>query len=66
MVALGFVGLKFVLPLYLMYGRGFGVETPFPRRFCKSYPRVAAGLFVLGGPVLFAVLIATGIWLLKR
>jgi hypothetical protein len=55
-----------VVPLYLMYLRGFGVEMPFPSWFSRGYPRLATGLFVLGGPILFVALIGTGVWVLKR
>ena len=64
-VALVFVALKFILPLIWLHFGGVGVEVPLPRRFAMGHPRLALYLFVLGGPLLFIALVATGIWLLR-
>jgi len=63
--ALVFVALKFIVPLVAMYTAGVGVAIPLPRRFATAYPKLAVYLFVLGAPLLFAALVATGIWLLR-
>jgi hypothetical protein len=64
-VAVVFVALKFILPLVMLYTADVGVEVPLPKRLVLAYPKLAAYLFTLGGPLLFVVLVATGIWLLR-
>lgn len=64
-VALVFVALKLVLPLAWMHIGEVGVEFPLPKRLVTAYPRLAIYLFVLGGPLIFVALIASGIWLLR-
>lgn len=64
-VALVFVAWRFILPLALMYIGGLGVESPLPKRLVMAYPKLAAYLFVLGGPTLFLALLVTLIWLLR-
>ena len=65
-VALVFVGLKFFLPLFWLYVRGVGVDSPLPRRLAIEYPKLAICLFVFGGPLLFVALAVISIWLLQR
>jgi hypothetical protein len=64
-VALVFVTLKLILPLVWMHVGGVGVEIPLPKRLARAYPKLALYLFVLGGPLLFIALVASGIWLLR-
>jgi hypothetical protein len=65
-VALVFVGWRFILPLASMYIGGLGVESPLPKRLVMAYPKLAVYLFVLGGPMLFLALLVTLIWLLRQ
>ena len=64
-IALILVTLRFIVPLVAMYMAGVGVAVPLPERFVTAYPKLAIYLFVFGGPLLFAVLVAIGIWLLR-
>jgi hypothetical protein len=63
-VALVVVMLKLIVPLLFLYVGGMGVANPLPKRLAMAHPRLAIYMFVLGGPLLFAILVATGIWLL--
>jgi len=63
--ALVFVALRFIVPLVAMHLAGVGVGIPLPKRLARAYPKLAAYLFVFGGPLLFVALVATGIWLLR-
>jgi hypothetical protein len=64
-LALVVVTLKLIIPLLFLYVGGVGVENPLPKRLAMAYPRLAIYLFVLGGPLLCAILAATGIWSLR-
>ena len=64
-VALLFVVWRLILPLALLYIGGVGVEIQLPKWLVTAHPRLAVYLFVLGGPLLFLVLLAAFIWLLR-
>jgi hypothetical protein len=64
-VAEAFVGLKFILPLVMLYMADVGVKIPLPKRLVLAYPKLATYLFTLGGPLLFVALVAISIWLLR-
>lgn len=64
-VALVLVALKLILPLVAVYLAGVGVKIRLPRRLVSAYPKLSVYLFILGGPLLFIALVATGIWLLR-
>jgi hypothetical protein len=38
-----------------------GVKIPLPRRLVSAYPKLSVYLFILGGPLLFIAMVATGI-----
>ena len=63
-VALVFVAWRLILPIWLMYVGGWGVESPLPKRLVMAYPKLAVYLFVVGGPALFLALLVTLVWLL--
>jgi hypothetical protein len=62
-LALIWVGLKVILPLFLSYTMGVGVEMPLPKSFAMAYPKLAIWLFLLGGPTLFLALLGIMVWL---
>jgi hypothetical protein len=64
-LAVVLVGWRLILPLGLMYIGGLGVESPIPKRVVIAYPRLAAYLFVLGGPILFIGLLIVLVWLAR-
>jgi hypothetical protein len=64
-VALAFVAWRFILPLVWMHVGGVGVEIPLPKWLARAYPKLAIYLFVLGGPLLFIVLVIAFILLLR-
>jgi hypothetical protein len=64
-VAAVLVGWRLILPLGVMYIGGLGVESPIPKRVVIAYPRLAAYLFVLGGPILFIGLLIVLVWLAR-
>ena len=63
--ALIIVAVKLILPLIVLYTGGVGVDVPAPTRFAKTFPRLTIWLFVIGSPLLFLLLLATEVWLLK-
>jgi hypothetical protein len=63
--ALVLVAWRLILPLGLLCMGGLGVDLPLPKRLAMSCPRLAISVFVLGGPLLFIVLVAAIISLLR-
>jgi hypothetical protein len=64
-VALVYVTFKLILPLIALYTGGLGIEIPIPVWFGRAFPRLTIYAFVIGGPLLFAALVATLIWLAR-
>jgi hypothetical protein len=65
LVALAYIGWRFILPLAALYLGGVGVAVPLPRRFVVAHPRLAVYLFVFGAPIVFIALAVALIWLLR-
>jgi hypothetical protein len=65
LVALAYIGWRFILPLAALYLSGVGIAVPLPRQFVAAYPRLAVYLFVFGAPILFVALAAALMWLLR-
>jgi len=65
-VLAGWLALKYLIPLVLMYSKGVGVELPFPKGLAKRYPRLVIMWSVIGAPTLFLLLLAGIFYVLLR
>ena len=64
-IAFVYVTFKLILPLIALYTSGLGIEIPIPVWFGRAFPRLTIYAFVIGGPLLFAALVVTIIWLAR-